>query len=114
MWGRRTSYKNQWTNKREAFILWVFVGVLFTIVVHYTTGQVSVGALRRLSTLAIMIMPSLVAGGYWLGTMETRGFTKGVQEKQVLQQQPLIIQPADYMTQLLEPNITHKQEIVDA
>lgn len=81
MWNRRSSYKNQWTNRREAVILVMAVSVLATLAVHFLTGTIAVETLRAWTTIAILSMPAFVAAGHYLGTERVRGYEKGVTEK---------------------------------
>jgi hypothetical protein len=114
MWGRRTSYKNQWTNKREATIAWILVSIFFTLVLHHVTGTVAVRTLRDWLTVIIMSVPAIFGGGFWLGTAQTRGYEKGVSEKASRSERPIVIQPSEYLPQLPEgPRVTHR-ELIDA
>ena len=113
MWNRRASYKNKWTNQREAMLGVIGVSIFFTVVLYYFAWRIDGSIfLWTWAVLGTMAMPALVGGGFWLGTMEKRGYQNGVNEKAVRATQPIVIQPSEYLPQIAGPSITH-QETVD-
>ena len=117
MWNRRTSYKNQWTLKREAYLLAILVSIFLTLILYCATSTIETEALRLWLTFAILSIPAWLALGHHLGTAQVRGYEKGVAEKTSRKEQPIIIAPPEYtpkQLQLLAPSVTHYQEPVDA
>ena len=94
-------------------IAWILVSIFFTVVLYYFAWRMDGSVLLwTWAVLSTMAMPALVGGGYWLGTMETRGYQQGVNEKQQRQAQPIVIQPSEYLPQITGPSVIH-QEMVD-
>jgi len=91
----------------------ILVSIFFTVICYFMAWLASPTVLQAWAVLSTMAIPALIGVGFWLGTMEKRGYQQGVNEKAQRQTQPIVIQPSEYLPQLAGPSITH-QEPLDA
>lgn len=113
MWNNRR-YTNQWSNQKDAALVAAALGLFGTLFIHYLTGKADENLLRALLTVAIMAIPALIATGFWVGTVQVRGYEKGVTEK-MNRQQPYgtYIPPQNTAIPQLVQGVSH-QEPIDA
>lgn len=106
------SFINQWTLKRDGFVIAAGLGALLALIIRWGAGTVSTTALLNWVTFATIAAPVSFILGRWFGLSESRSYIKGRADEKTAKTAPVIeVQPYPYQNngqaQLSGPSITH-------